>query len=228
MSKFKKLYLPLYLPLLVSLAMNIGNVYASDDANTNADNRPAPSASSSSSSSSIESDADFQEILNGLLKVSTAKTLPHLMNKLEADKIEQKRYMGLIGLASPQRLPFMLNRIKTYVALEQERLIGLLKVEDPRSACMLNDLNKAVNKVLDGGPETAEPSEIAADPKKYPYRTSTGKLVSDEDYQIHTIKVNSTVLTSNFTNPYKAHLVLRVNLEYLNSFGLTRRWNKED
>jgi hypothetical protein len=220
MFKFKKLHLL----LLVSIAMNICNVYASDDAN--ADTRTA--SSSSSSFSSGESDEAFQEQLNGLLKVSTSKTLPHLMNKLEADKIEQERYMGLIGLASPQRLPFMLNRIKTYVALEQERLIGLLKVEDPRSACMLNDLNKAANKVLEGGPETSELSETAADPKKYPYRTSTGKLVSEEDYQIHTIKVSSTVLTSNLTNPYKAHLMLRVNLEYLNSFGLTRRWNKED
>ncbi len=221
MSKIKKLYLP----LLVSVAMNIGNVYASNDADT----RTASSASSSSSSSSSESDASFQERLNGLLKVSTSKTLPHLMNKLEFEMIEQERFTGLIKLASPSNLVFVLGKIKTYVAAEQERLISLLKVaREENSAWMLKELNAAVNQVLEGGPKTTESLEATHDPEKYPYRTSTGKLVSAEAYQMHVINVHTTVITSNLSKPYTAHLMLRVTLEDLNSFGLTRRWSEED
>ncbi len=225
MSKIKKLYLP----LLVSAALYVGSGHASDDTDT----RTASSESSSSSSSSneydaAESDAVFQEKLKGLLKVSTSKCLPHLMDKLEAAKIEQERFTGLIKLASPQRLPCMLNSIKTYVALEQERLIRLLNASEENSAWMLNELNTAINQVLERGPQTTESLESTPDPEKYPYRTSTGKLVSKEAYLMHTVKVNTTILTSNLSNPYTAHLMLRVSLEYLNSFGLKRRWNKED
>ena len=186
------------------------------------------SASSSSSSSSSESDAVFQEQLNGLLKVSTLKQLPHLVNKFEAAEIELARFIGLLKVAIPQRLPCMLNNIKTYVALEQERLIGLLKVENPILAWMLNEFNTAVNQVLERGPKTTESSQATADPEKYPYRTSTGKLVSAEAYLMYTVDVHNPILTSNFSNTYTAHLMLRVTLEDLNSFGLTRRWDKED
>ncbi len=68
MSKIKKLYLP----LLVSVAMNIGNVYASDDTDT----RKVSSASSSSSSSPAPTSTSFP-IQDGefILKISDDYTV---------------------------------------------------------------------------------------------------------------------------------------------------------
>ncbi len=205
----------------------------------------ASSASStpSSSFSSEESHEAFQNNLQNLLEITRLRHLIPVdtlkVEQMDTLKVEQRLFLELIKIVNPHGVPCMLNDndIETYVTSAIKRFIDLLKHEESKNSDLRFDhLNIALNQVLERGPKTTEPSEATADPKKYPYKTSTGMLVSEGDYLRYSNYICKTILYTEtvpafhsfFTNPYRSNLVLRIILENLNSFGLTRRLRKED
>jgi|GEM_PF-5117051 len=96
---------------------------------------------------------------------------------------------------------------------------------------VLTERMENVRKLIMQGPKTTEVDEKqVASTEDFPYQTKDGKLVSLQDFQMHQVKVMTTLLNFNdggeLLSPIDmVYLLMMFAGDYIDSYGLKRRWH---